>query len=249
MRNVENVTLKYVKAGTPYEQEINVVWVKGFDDFDKARYVNAMQKQCVNGKIVESINGFQREFEIYFGVVSSAAERRAILYFLLSNIRSVWYQGIQLAVGKAEVYLDDVQSYENEWLFGFKNARAFKIVVIERRVRQVFPEVFPAIEDAMSYIVKHVKIEGTEFAPELFTTNSGKLQYNYSAVQLPAIDLDTQIVTIQLSGYQSAFISQIGVETQNGNDIDFYLAVSASGNASDDGYFYADITFTIQDKT
>ena len=63
--------------------------------------------------------------------------------------------------------------------------------------------------------------------------------------------VESNLITVIANGvpYQDAKINQYGTTTQNGNNIDFYLAVSDVGNASADGYFYCDITFLLQDIT
>ena len=98
------------------------------------------------------------------------------------------------------------------------------------------------------YIKLKVKIEGTQAAPETFTTNSGKLQYNYGTTPFPGISLLSYIVSVFCNStpYQDAKINQVGDVTQSGSNISFQLAVSDSGNPSSDDFYYTDLTIGLQ---
>jgi len=103
----------------------------------------------------------------------------------------------------------------------------------------------------IGYTINHVEIEGTQTSPETFTTNSGKLEFNYSTTPFPAIDLGTYIVSIVANGapYQDCKINQVGTTSQAGSNITFQLAVSDAGNPSGDGKYYADISILMQEMT
>jgi len=134
-------------------------------------------------------------------------------------------------------------------LNGFKAEKLFTFELLESVVRTEWPSttIIP-IPDTHEYIIKKVKIVGTNASHESFTTNSGKLQYNYGTTPLPSINLLSYIVSIVANGaiYQDAKINQVGNITQSGSNISFSLAVSDTGNASDDTFFYADIIITLQ---
>ena len=134
-------------------------------------------------------------------------------------------------------------------LNGFKAEKLFTFELLESVVRTEWPSttIIP-IPDTDVYIIKKVKIVGTNTSQESFTTNSGKLQYNYGTTPLPSINLLSYIVSIVAIGaiYQDAKINQVGNITQSGSNISFFLAVSDTGNASDDTFFYADIIITLQ---
>ena len=134
-------------------------------------------------------------------------------------------------------------------LNGFKSEKLFTFELLESIVRTEWPSttIIP-IPDTDVYIIKKVKIVGTNTSLESFTTNSGKLQYNYGTTPLPSINLLSYNVSIVANGavYQDAKINQVGNITQSGSNISFSLAVSDTGNASDDTFFYADIIITLQ---
>ena len=134
-------------------------------------------------------------------------------------------------------------------LNGFKAEKLFTFELLESVVRTEWPSttIIP-IPDTDVYIIKKVKIVGTNASQESFTTNSGKLQYNYGTTPLPSINLLSYIVSIVANGaiYQDAKINQVGNITQSGSNISFSLAVSDTGNASGDTFFYADIIITLQ---
>ena len=134
-------------------------------------------------------------------------------------------------------------------LNGFKAEKLFTFELLESVVRTEWPSttIIP-IPDTDVYIIKKVKIVGTNASQESFTTNSGKLQYNYGTTPLPSINLLSYNVSIVANGaiYQDAKINQVGNITQSGSNISFSLAVSDTGNASGDTFFYADIIITLQ---
>jgi len=96
-----------------------------------------------------------------------------------------------------------------------------------------------------------VKIEGTQDSPETFTTNVGKLQYQYGSVVFPPMDTSNYIISILSNAvkYQDANINQVGGITQVGNNISFQLAMNNGAMASSDGSIYADITILRQPKS
>lgn len=244
----DTVTLRYVKSGTTYSQAFNVLSVRGYDDADSIQLVPPYQAELVDGSARSYFKGFRRVITIDFGVVASSVDRRTLLEFWQSNTRSIVYLGNQVLAEEVYVSPEDVSGYENEWLWNTLLARRYILRVLENQIHTSFPVIFPPSDTMIGYTINHVKIEGTQASPELFTTNSDKLRYNYGTTPFPTMSLTNYIITVIANGapYQDAKINQVGVTVQNGNNIDFSLAVSDGGSASDDGFYYADITFLMQ---
>jgi hypothetical protein len=111
-----------------------------------------------------------------------------------------------------------------------------------------FAERMPS-DTMIGYSINHVKIEGTQSSPESFTTNTGKLQYRFGTTPFPAIILDDYTVTIVFGSYSDAKFNIIKDSLQqNGNNIDFQVAMNDGAIAESDGYVYADITILMDAK-
>lgn len=245
---MDSITLRYVKSGTTYTQAFNAPAVRGFDDPDRVRLYPPLQLEMVDGAIKGYIRGFHRVITVDLGVVASSVDRRTIQEFLAASTRSLLFKGAQIDTEEVFVALGDPLEWSNEWKWDVSIARYIMLEVIDRRLRTVWPEIILPSDNMTGYTINHVKIEGTQTAPELFTTNVGKLQFNYGATPFPTMDLTAYIITVVANGapYQDAKINQVGTTAQNANNIDFYLAVSDMGNPSGDGFYYADITFLMQ---
>jgi len=133
-------------------------------------------------------------------------------------------------------------------LNGFKSEKLFTFELLESIVRTEWPSGIAPIADTDMYIAKKIKIVGTQNSPEVFTTNVGKLLYNFGTTAFPSISLLSYNVAIFCNStpYQDAKVNQVGDVTQSGSNISFQLAVSDTGNASGDTFFYADITIALQ---
>jgi hypothetical protein len=240
---VDTVSLRYYKSGILNSKSFNALSVKGFDDPDRVQFV-AFQYPIVDGSIQEEIVGFRRFITLDLGVVTSAADRRTIQEFLTANQRSASFQGA--VASEASVVLNDVSGYADEWKWDTVLGRSFVLDILDDRVYQFWPT---ALADNMiGYTIKKVLIVGTQVNPEQFTTNSGKLQYNFGTTPLPSINLALYNVSIVANGsvYQNATINQVGAITQVGSNISFYLAMNDGAIASSDGNIYCDITILCQ---
>lgn len=102
------------------------------------------------------------------------------------------------------------------------------------------------VENSLSIVKLRVEVIGTNDSPETFTSNVGKLQYNFGTTPFRAIDLSTYNVSVIPVSLQEATIFRISDIAQIGTDITFDLAISASGNPSPDGKFYCDIIINLQ---
>jgi hypothetical protein len=68
---------------------INVQAVRGWYDFDDVEIFPGIQNRYLSGAVDEQISGVRRVLTVDFGVVSSFANRKAILYFLLDPARQL----------------------------------------------------------------------------------------------------------------------------------------------------------------
>jgi hypothetical protein len=246
---VETCTLKYIDySNVTKQQTFNILSAKGFDEPDQVQLFPPIQNKKLDGTIDEQIKGFRRVITMDLGVVASSVDRKTVNEFLESQTKSIIYQGSQVEAEEVFVNLQDISGYENRWLYDCSLAKYYTLQVLESRIRQTWPVIFPPSDNMIGYTINHVKIVGTQTSPEAFQTNSGKLQYNYGTTPFPTMSLTSYIITVVCNGtpYQDAKINQVGTITQAGSNVSFYLAVSDTGNPSGDGFFYADITFLMQ---
>jgi hypothetical protein len=237
---VHVITLKYWKSGTAYSKVFNALSVKGLDDPDKVQLV-AWQYPIVDGSLRDHIKGFRKVITTDLGVVALAEDRRFVIEFLAAETKQA-----QLGSVLPFVVLGEPAGYENQWLWDSALGRSFLLELAENRIRTTWESLLPW-DNMIGYTKYKVKVIGTQAVPEKFTTNSGKLEHNYDTTHFPEMSLVLYIISVKLTPYQDGKINQVGDIVQNGTDIDFYLAISDVGNASSDGFFYADITVTMQE--
>lgn len=244
-----SVTLKYVDSvGATRSATIGILSIKGFADPDSVMIWPPVINKYADGSIQSQFKGFRRVITIDFGVVESAADREFIRAFLIANTRSVYYYENNVG-GEEIIVAHDLTDYENEWKENASQFRNYKITVVEKVIRDSWTSYTPPSTVDIMYIKNKVKIEGTQAAPETFTTNSGKLATSGSGNPFPNISLLSYVVTIITPPYQDAKINQVGSITQSGSNISFQLAVSDAGNASGDGFYYCDIIVGLQEIT
>jgi hypothetical protein len=100
------------------------------------------------------------------------------------------------------------------------------------------------------YIKKKVLIEGTNANPETFQTGFGKLETDVFGAPFPPFDSRNQAIHIDIGGsYQEAGVNLAGFSaiTDYGT-LTFKLAISDAGKPSQDGKFYADLAFFVQNR-
>ena len=243
----EQATLKYLDSlGAVQTHIFDVLNVRGVDKPWKWRNVPDKIFNIADGSKRTEYRGFKRIFSVELAILQSYEDY--IQAFLQADAKSITYQGTNLIAEEDQVVFEST-AYENEWLGESELAKRYVIEFVESLVRTVWPVPSPPIVvDDIMYIKTKVKIEGTQSSPETFITNSGKLQYNYGTTGFPNISLLSYVVTVICNGtpYQDAKINQVGNVTQSGSNISFQLAVSDAGNASGDGFFYADLTIGLQ---
>jgi hypothetical protein len=100
---------------------------------------------------------------------------------------------------------------------------------------------------SLEFIILKVEVNVDKDNPiETFTTNSGKLEFNYGNIKFPDILLSLYNVTITCSSYQSSLIYKATDVTQADNDITFGLGMVPIGNAYSDGKYYCDLSIKLQ---
>jgi hypothetical protein len=244
---VDQAQLQYFDIlGNNYIQTFNVLFVRGMDLPYKWNFIppEAYYK-FPDGSARTNYVGFQRIIAVELTALDS--NEAFIEAFLQSVTRILTYQGINF-VPEDCVVVYESSAFNDEWFDDFKHTKKYVFELIESSIHQVWPVPTPIVITDIMYIAKKVKIEGTQATPELFTTNSGKLQYNYGTTPFPNISVTGYNVTIMCNAapYQDAKVNQVGDITQSGLNIAFYLAVSDTGNPSSDGFFYADLTIGLQ---
>jgi hypothetical protein len=240
---VETALFRYYDSlGTQQAQSFDVLSVHGLGDPDKYKLVPPLIYNIVDGSKETAFKGFQRIITIELRALNAYEE--FLRAFLTADTKSIRLNEAAVHIDSASIVYESSE-FENEWIEDFKQAKRYVIELTEKRVRRQWM-FLPSGED-MIYIKSHVKVIGTEDSPELFTTNAGKLAYNYGSTAFPDMLLEDYVIAIDGASYQSAQVHQVGIATQDGGDISFYLAYSNIGNASSDGYYYCDIVFLLQE--
>lgn len=241
----ESITLKYYDTEW-HSQAFTALSVKGLDDPDKVQ-ICGFQFPAIDGSIIEQVLGFRRVITADLGTVQTHALRVWVHNFLNSETRLAH-------IGDDNVFsiIGTPEGFESYWQHDSELGRSFTLELLEKRIRWRWAT---QASGDMQYIINHIEVTGTQTSPELFTTNSGKLAFNYDTTPYPDfgtyITEGSHIVTIIANGtpYQDAKINLYGEPSANGAAMDFYLAVSDAGNPSSDGKYYVDICILAQEKT
>lgn len=242
------IRLKYIdSAGAIQTETVEIVSLRGFDDPDSVSFVPPILYSFIDGTRRTAFRGFRRVIYVDFGVIPDESAHRAILAFMQSDTRSVFYNSVGL--GYEEIFVLPQQSeYENEWLDECRIGKRYVLQLTENVIRNVWSSYTPPSTVDIMYIKNHVRIVGTQASPETFTTNSEKLDVDETGTTYPAMSLLSFVATVIVNGtpYQDAKINMVGVVTNSGNNLTFQLAVSDGGAPSEDGYYYADIIIGLQ---
>lgn len=244
---MQNATFKYLDSlGVVQTHVFDVLDVRGVDKPWKWRLVPDKIFDIADGSKRTEYRGIQRVFLIKLAVLQN--QESYIQAFLKADAKSITYQGTNLVAEEDQVVYESPE-YENEWLEECGLLKYYVIELVESTVRTEWHVPKKPTGDDIIYIKKNVRVEGTQASPETFLTNTGKLQYNYGTTVFPDISLLSYNASIICNGVplQDGKCNQVGEVTQSGSDITFQLAVSDSGNPSNDGFFYFDILIVLQE--
>ena len=244
----DSATLRYLdNLGNVQKKTFEVLHVWGLDMPGKFKYIppEAFYK-IVDGSSRTDYRAWQRIIQVELGVIN--ADEDYLQAYFKSIASSFAYQGSNIIAEEVQVVSEI--SVEDTWLEDFKFTKIFNFEILENVARTVWPT-SPSRpkENMIGYIIHNVKVEGTQSAPETFTTNVGKLLYNYGTTPFDSISLLSfiPIITCNSSPKQDAKCNQVGDITQSGSNITFQLAVSDGGNPSPDGFYYFDILIALQE--
>ena len=242
---METSTFKYLDSNSVIQtQDLDILIHKGLDKLWKFNLVppEAFYK-LIDGSSSTDYRGFQRIVGIELTALNEYDA--FIRAFLQAATKSIKLLENLIPIARASVVFESPE-FETEWFDEFKFAKRYVMEFTESTVRHSWP--FLPTGTDMIYIAQRIKVEGDGTTPELFTTNVSKLQYNFGTTPFPDMFLDDYIISVVGSDYQDATIYQVGLATQSGNNISFYLAHSYNGNASADGFYYCDLSFLLQTK-
>jgi hypothetical protein len=232
--------------GVVHTQAFDILSVHG-NTPDNIRFVPPLLYSIIDGSSETEFRGFQRVFVYELKALNSLEDY--LRAFLQASAKSITYKGINTVAEECQVVFESAE-YENEWIDGFEHTKRYVIELVESTIRTIWniPTFLPIADEDM-YIIKKVKIEASQTSPETFTTNVGKLLYNYGTTSLPSFSLLSHIISISCNStpYQDAKFNQVGDIAQSGSNISFQIAMSDTGNASSDGFFYTDIKIQLQE--
>lgn len=115
--------------------QLTVLSERGMTDPDMFDFFPGLQYKLLDGTIKEYINGFRRKILVDVGVVSSADDRKRILYWMLDTTRTVDY----LTEADIPLALEDISGYRNEWKYDTSLMRYFVFALQEPSIRTSFP--------------------------------------------------------------------------------------------------------------
>jgi len=129
---MEQVTLKYTKAGVPTTKTLNVKAVMGVDSPEDIELFPGDQHDMLDGAVEDDIVAFRRRVMIDFGVVDALSDQLAILDFVLDKNRKITFG----AYSDLPVALGDPKGYAAKWLDGFKSSKKFVLTLRQATVQE-----------------------------------------------------------------------------------------------------------------
>ena len=241
---MDTLTFTYIRSGTTYTRDIDVLSLRGWTDPDEFENFG-VQQSYLSGSVQERFIGFRRIVTIDFGVINDRDDRIHLLYWMLAANKSITYSS-----DTAHFALLDFGRYANEWLESCELGRQFILSLAETDIRTTMPT--SVVEGEVAYIKRKVAITGTQASPEAFTTNAGKLATDETGANYPTFDTDSYAYQVTLVPYQEAQVNLVTEPSISGGGatgaLTFQIAVSDSGKAFSDGAYYADIVIIAQAK-
>lgn len=251
---MDTIILKYLdSSGVVHTATVDVLSVRGFDDPDDIKFVPEKLFEYADRSSETMFVGFSRIITFVVVAVADSTTDKYLAWWFAANSRSVTYQGESTVAEEVFVVPEDSKNFRAVWLDDFSLAKEFTFKVVENVIRATWPDAIPVITTDIMYIAKKIQINpaATDASPEVFTTNSGKLLYNYGTTPFPPMSTLSNIVSVDVDGsrYMDCTVHRVGDITQVGNNISFIVALSGAGNPASDGNYYADFIFMLQPIT
>ena len=248
---MQTATLKYLDTSNAiHTATVEVLSTRGIDEPDDVEFFPAILETYRDGSTGTKFTGFRRVISMDVLTVDDRTTDKFIEAWLAANKRSLTYNESNILGIETFVVPDNAKKFDVVLLNGAKIAKRWPLRLVENVLRQTWPDYpQPVVTDEM-YIAKNVTIVGTEASPETFTTNAGKLLYNYGTTPFPSISLLSYNVSVVVVTKQDCVVNRVGDIVQSGSDISFQLAISNAGTPLFDGsgnpYVIGDIIIGLQ---
>ena len=239
---MDSITLRYTSSGTTYEQDFDVLTVKGLDEPDRWIMVGT-QHEARDGSIIEQVRGILRVIDADLGSVTDQNLQNFLQKFIDSTTREVEYNGLI-----ALTVLKEPKQFANVYQNGFGRSKHYVLSLVDKNIQRTFGR--QIVEGELAYIKRHVQITGTLDSPQTLTTNTSPLATDQTGAAYPTFSDSTHVYTVIVDGsaYQEAKIVLVTQPSVSGGNITFQVGIGYSGNASGDGNYYADIVIILQAK-
>lgn len=136
------VKLNYVSGGSSLSVELKIKSAHGLDDPERAELWPELDPSGLDGSLKTQFEGFRRLPLIDLGVISSRADRIAVLHWLVDNDRTLDYNtGTYFADGLS--FVPAKTTHESEWKFNIQLMRGFVIDLKESTIRATWPDETP----------------------------------------------------------------------------------------------------------
>ncbi len=240
-----DVTLTY-NDGTNHSETFDALLIKGFDPVDSWMDFPGLFSKMLSGDNRNRMQVFNRTYQVILGVLNDYNDRLFVGNFVKASSKFLTFTHNQFTETYVEVVLQDPSQFKTEWLGGSEYGRHVVLPLIEKNARTDFPTTGIILDDNL-YLKQNVIIAGTEDSPEEFVTGTGKLSAPDAPVSgYPTFNLTTTKVTVIANGARyGTGVRQVGVATESGGNLHFFLAADNTGNPAPDGYHRADITIAV----
>ena len=243
-----DVTLTYSTDGVSVtSQTFDAMLVKGFDPIDSWATAPGLFSKLLSGDNRNRLRVFNRTYQVNIGVLTDWNDRLFIGRYVIAPYKYLTYAHNQITESSVQVELVDPSVFETEWAGGSELRRYVRLEVVERNSREDFPTSGIIIDDNL-YLVQNVIVIGTEDDPEEFITGTDKLATLTAPVggSWPTFNLVTNKAHVDVNGARyGTGVRQVGIPTESGGNLHFFLAADNTGNPAPDGYNRADILISV----
>ena len=209
------------------------------DEPDQIQKVGVVH-DLLDGSILEQVRGFHKVISPTVSANATAAERRFLAKFIVSDDKTLKYGNYVSGV----VCDEDLAS---EWLEDCEYGREFTFRLVDHHVYQSWDDGLTG--DDLLYLSAEIEITGTESSPQLLTTGTAPIALMQNLSAWPSFNDDVyDFVPIPVARDGTFYGVLKGSVTESGGDLSFQVFHSDTGNPASDGKFYAAICIFAQAK-
>lgn len=207
------------------------------DEPDQIQKVGVVH-DLLDGSILEQVRGFHKVISPTVSANATAAERRFLAKFIVSDDKTLKYGNYVSGV----VCDEDLAS---EWLEDCEYGREFTFRLVDHHVYQSWDDGITG-EDLI-YISDVIEITGTPDSPQILTTGTAPIAKMANGDDWPGFEDSTHVFLPSPVGFDGTWYGIVKASVvETGGNLSFQIFHSDTGNPASDGKFWAAVAILVQ---